>query len=296
MSHLIEDVILSTSKLGELASNFSIHAGDISLADRAYGIWRSLEAILSANADAILRLTYTNFPLVNSATAQSLDIVKLLSSLSGSPQLTEMSVQAKDDPQGRALRLIVIPLPQQKAQQARRRVRRQAKKKGRTAKKATLLAASFCILLTTLEEYSTNEIGSLYGLRWQIESQFKVYKSGCQLDELPSYPCQLAESVLLAKLLILVVVSKEVAQIGWVEYLESDLPFLMWSKMMSRSYQSVKETLYPSTIWLLVLAQIERFRRHLSQSRRKGSKEKSSQLQDVWQKMKRMVAPTLPDP
>ena len=251
---------------------------------------------LNAQADRILRLTYTNFPLMASATGQPLDMIKLLTSLSALSGVTEMSVQARDDSLGRNLRLIIAPLPQQKAEQARRRVHQQAKKKGRTAKKATLAAASFCLLLTTVEEYSACEVASLYGLRWQIEWQFRVYKSGCQLDELPSYPCQLAEAVLLAKLLLLVLLTQRIAQLPWQEYLESNLPFLMWTKIVAGSYHSLKEQLCPSAIWLLVLCQIERFLRQLSQSKRKRSKLKSSQLKKMWSKMTAMAHSSLPNP
>jgi hypothetical protein len=81
-------------------------------------------------------------------------------------------------------RLLVQPVPQEVADQRRRRIRKEAREKGQTASAAALLLAGWTILITnapvtllTLEEALV-----LARVRWQIELLFKLWKSQGQLD------------------------------------------------------------------------------------------------------------------
>lgn len=76
-------------------------------------------------------------------------------------------------------RLLVWRLPTEAADRARARVKEKAAKKGRTATAASLALCDWKILLTNapIELLSFSECFLLYGVRWQIELLFKLWKS-----------------------------------------------------------------------------------------------------------------------
>ena len=133
--------------------------------------------------------------------------------------IQEVVVIGRDDTQKRTLRLIASRLPTEAANRARQRVRKAARRKGRTPKDETLLAAGFCMVITTLPQkhWSAQEVLLLYRCRWQIEWTFRRWKSIVQLKVLPSYPSNLAEVVLQAKLLLIWWLHRRILP-GWLPW------------------------------------------------------------------------------
>lgn len=79
-------------------------------------------------------------------------------------------------------RLLAIPVPQEVADQRRRRLRLTAKRKGRTVSARRLALAGWTILVTNAPQrlLSLAEALVVARLRWQIELLFKLWKShGC---------------------------------------------------------------------------------------------------------------------
>ena len=95
------------------------------------------------------------------------------------------------------------PLPEDKAAQARQRVRRNAQRKGRTPSEASLFAAGFVILVTNLpaSTWNTHLVFQLYRIRWQVELLFKRLKSLLCLDGLRAKDPSLSKVYLMGKLL-----------------------------------------------------------------------------------------------
>ncbi len=83
------------------------------------------------------------------------------------------------------LRLIVFRVPQEIADQRRRRLREYARKKGVCPRKETLALAEWTILLTNVPETMLNreEALDIMGVRWQVEILFRVWKSHALVDE-----------------------------------------------------------------------------------------------------------------
>jgi len=67
------DLTITDSHTGEGLSEAGIQAGDLVLADRAYGIWRDIRIVLDALAYLVIRLTWSNLPLCT-ADGQSFDL------------------------------------------------------------------------------------------------------------------------------------------------------------------------------------------------------------------------------
>lgn len=109
-----------------------------------------------------------------------LDFVRSLGSL----QQWEGWVLVGSKQQLRA-RLLVARVPQEVADQRRRRIRAAARDKGQTPSAAALALAEWTVLLTNIpaELLSVDEALVLTKVRWQIELVFKLWKSCGQLDE-----------------------------------------------------------------------------------------------------------------
>jgi hypothetical protein len=82
-------------------------------------------------------------------------------------------------------RLIALRVPQQVANERRRKIKANAKKKGKTVSKKRLELANWVILATNADEkmISFDEAFVLARLRWQIELLFKLFKSNGKIDE-----------------------------------------------------------------------------------------------------------------
>lgn len=98
-------------------------------------------------------------------------------------------------------RLIGVRLPDKEAGEARARVRREH---GRKVTDEQLEAAQYVMLFTTVpsSRLSASRCTEAYRLRWQIELQWKRWKSLCHFDRLPNYRDDTILSWLTAKVLL----------------------------------------------------------------------------------------------
>jgi hypothetical protein len=85
------------------------------------------------------------------------------------------------------IRLVILPLPSEKAEIARKKVRRSGSKRQHKVDPCSILAAGFMILATSLPaDIPASEICAVYRLRWQIELAFKRLKSLIRIDRIPT--------------------------------------------------------------------------------------------------------------
>lgn len=262
-------VELSDDKGAEGIDATAHESGDLILGDRAYGLWISIEPLLNKAVFFLFRVAYTNLPLLKTD-GTAFDILTWLQGLDAECDRAEVTLWAKADDQQRPLRLVAGRLPEEKAEEARERVRKQAKKKKKEPNPDTLFAAGFCLLITNLpvEFWSTSLILSLYRVRWQVEWTFRRWKSLCGLDDLPSYPAPIAHAVLLAKLILIFLLQRSLSTLPWARWwTESDKAPIV-STLLQISLCQLYEVIRPSAVALLLFQQPQRFRRHLFSSRR----------------------------
>jgi hypothetical protein len=83
------------------------------------------------------------------------------------------------------VRLLAVRLPQEVADQRRRKLRQEARDKGKTPSQVRLTYADWTILVTNLpnDKLSLSEAMVLVRVRWQIELLFKLWKSHGKVDQ-----------------------------------------------------------------------------------------------------------------
>ena len=260
---------LTDAHTGEGVTPADVQAGDLLVADRAYGRWRPIAVVLDAAAFFIFRLAWSNLPL-QTPDGQPFDLLAWLRALPSATRHAEVTLQATHDPQHRPLRLVAGRLPPDKAAEAQAAVRQKAHHDRHPVHPQTLFAATFCLLLTNLPAtaWPTPLILAIYRLRWQIEWCFRRCKSLCLLDVLPAYPAPIAEPLLLAKLLLIVLLQRALGALPWADWWAAETPPPALSLLVQLAYAQLRELLCPAAALLEILTTPARFARHLGASRR----------------------------
>ncbi len=233
MRPALDWVQITTGKGAENLNRFELEAGDLCIADRAYALLSSVLAVITQGAFLIIRIGWFRQPGLRQGDGQALPIVPWLQKnappAQGQPFETTVWLSGQTDP----LRLIARAIPEQEAEEARRRLRKEAAKKGRTIDERSLIAAGFVMVITNLSAtaYSTGKVLELYRFRWQIELVFKRLKSLAGLDQLRAHDPDLALTYLYGKLLGALLLDRFVGQVRrccptW--FTSTDHPVSLW--------------------------------------------------------------------
>jgi hypothetical protein len=193
------DAIVTDRSGSETFQQFAFVPNELALGDRAYSNPKEIAYACEQGADVLVRYNRGSLPL--SYQGQPLDVLARLRTLSDGPAVLDLPVSFEHDDERRSGRLIATRLSARKAEKARKRLR---KEQGAKITKETLEAAAYVILFTTVPRarMSASRCLKAYRLRWQIELQFKRWKSLCGFDRLPNYRDDTIVAWLYAKVLI----------------------------------------------------------------------------------------------
>jgi hypothetical protein len=110
------------------------------------------------------------------------DLGQVLAAAGGAPVDQPVLLGASDRV---PVRLLAVPVPQEVADQRRRRLNAEGRRRGQTVSQASLTLAGWTILVTntTLEQLTLAEALVLSRVRWQIELLFKLWKNHGKVDE-----------------------------------------------------------------------------------------------------------------
>jgi hypothetical protein len=169
-------------------------AGEVLIADRGYAKAKELRACLDPSGsharDFIVRVGWKALAL-RDPEGTSFNLVAYLQTLAADAGPQQRAVQAVVGPATQPsllpLRLIVVPLPPDKAENNRKKLKRTASKHQDVLDPRSLIAAGFLILVTSLPaNIPAAEIAAVYRLRWQVELALKRLKSLIHIDRLPT--------------------------------------------------------------------------------------------------------------
>jgi hypothetical protein len=193
------EAIVTDASGGETLRRFSFAPGELILADRLYANPVNVALALEQGADVLIRHNRGSLPLRHEG--RPLDVLGTLRSMPDDGVLDlSVSFEHGDDIIGG--RFIAQRLPKEKAEEARRRLRKKAGPAH--VSKENLEAAGYVTLFTTVprDRMTAERCLEAYRLRWQIELQFKRWKSLCGFDRLPNYRDDTIVAWLYAKLLL----------------------------------------------------------------------------------------------
>ena len=185
----------------ERLARFAFRARELVLADRGYCHRNGVAQVLAAQADVVVRLVPSNFPLLD-ARGRPFEVLRHCHHLTAGQQ-REWRVWFDHAGRRYPLRLCVLRKPAAATQEAQRKLRQKASRKGTTLQPQTLQAAAFVLILTSLPaaQWSTAQVLELYRCRWQIELAFKRLKTLLQAGHVPKSSDPSAKAWMQAKVL-----------------------------------------------------------------------------------------------
>ncbi len=195
---------LTDQRVGEQFDRIPVVKGEIRIADRAYVQPDRMAAVREAGGDFIVRAGWKSARWLD-ANGNPIDLLAEFRKARLRGMIDRPIWIARKGNPALALRLVAIKKPAQAAAEARRKARRDAQRERRQLSKATLAAADWVILLTSLprETFATADILALYRLRWRIELGFKRLKSLIGLKGPPGFDERSARPYVLAHLLLI---------------------------------------------------------------------------------------------
>lgn len=215
-SGCLVDAKITTTKDGERLDRLAITPGEIRLADRGYPQPDGIANTLAAQADLVVRLTWNSLQLTDDQD-KPLDWLDLFrqANRKGILDLSVRLHKARGKFEPIPLRLVVIKKPAEAAAVATTKAKRASSKDQHKIDPRTLAAAEHVVLLTSLkqDEFSAEQVSSLYRLRWQIEIAIKRLKSIVHIDQLPARAPDLAQAWLYAHLLFALLVQAKTVEI-----------------------------------------------------------------------------------
>jgi hypothetical protein len=190
----------------------ALPAGALRIADLGYFRLGHLLALKTAGVDVLSRLAPQ--VAVYDTQGQRIDMVAFLERCATPTVDLRVTVGANERI---PMRLIALRMPQEVADQRRRRLRAAHRSKGKTPAARTLALLAWTIVITSVgeERLSVAEALVLLRARWQIELLFKLWKSHGLVDEWRSEQPWRILCEVYAKLLAMMVVHWVVVVSCW---------------------------------------------------------------------------------
>jgi hypothetical protein len=200
-------VEVTDDKGGETFRRFYPQAGELWMGDRGYANPPGVAFVKASDAEVLVRYNRGSLPLYD-INSNRLDVLAKLAKLRKPGRVHEWAAWVHADGYEPILgRLVAVRLPEDKAKEARERLRRE---QGSDVTEESLAMASFVVVFTTVPQHklSAELVLELYGLRWQIELHIKRDKSIAGLDRLPNRRPDTVYTWICAKLLLVQIARK----------------------------------------------------------------------------------------
>lgn len=200
-------VEVTDDKGGETFRRFDPQAGELWMGDRGYSNPPGVAFVKASDAEVLVRYNRGSLPLYD-INSNRLDVLAKLAKLRKPGRVHEWAAWVHADGYEPILgRLVAVRLPEDKAKEARDRLRRE---QGKEVTEESLAMASFVVVFTTVpkNKLSAGLVLELYGLRWQVELHIKRDKSIAGLDRLPNRRPDTVYTWICAKLLLVQIARK----------------------------------------------------------------------------------------
>jgi Transposase DDE domain len=194
----ILDAIVTDVSGGDSFKRFFFEQNELVLADRGFCNPGNVARAVEHGADVLIR--YNRGTLTLWSVEGRVDALATVRAMRRDAVL-DLPVAFEHGDDTYRGRFIATQLPAPEAEQARKRLRAEL---GKEATAESIEAAGYVMLFTTAprERMTASKCLLAYQLRWQVELQFKRWKSLCGFDRLPNYRDDTIIAWLYAKLLL----------------------------------------------------------------------------------------------
>jgi hypothetical protein len=260
----LEQVLLTDQHVGEGLRHFQWQPGDIVVADSAYCRRQAIIDQVEAGVDVVVRLHWSSTPL-QQADGTSFDLAGWLKQRQSQGQgEEEVFIQVRTHRV--RLRLLALRLSEAAAKRAQQKRKASARTHGCTNQALTIQLADWLVLLTSLEpqQWSRQQVLTLYRTRWQIELLFKRIKQLVRLHRLRSNVMQSNQAVLAAMLIGWILLEQQANQVrqdAQAQEAESQAaPISTWA-LCAILLQSLRTMILGSWTWSQIRATLGQTRR-----------------------------------
>lgn len=188
---------------GETLRSFKARRGQLWIFDRNFTNPPGIASLKAQGADVVGRYNRGSMPLYD-ADDEPFDVLQHVRRLRDPGTMGDWKVWSRCDGKRIRGRLCAVRLPDDKAEEARARLRREHSKHSKPMTPEALEAVAWVMVFTTVprSKLSTEHVLNLYKLRWQIEIEIKRDKSIGDLDKLPNFLPETIETWLYLKLIL----------------------------------------------------------------------------------------------
>ena len=170
--------------------------GDLVLRDLGYSTSVAFQCMLDLGIHFISRL-WMRFNLYDPETSKQIDLVKELRKC---PTLDRQILIGQK--QQVPVRLVALPVPEDVANQRRRKMKNNRDKRCKPTKsQLTLLGWELFITSVSDQVWDAATIAKIYAMRWRIEIIFKSWKSHLNITDVPNSCASHVESLIWAQLI-----------------------------------------------------------------------------------------------
>jgi len=196
-----DEVFVTDVKTAESFKMFTVHAGDLFVADRGYARRADISHVFQGHGDVLVRINLFSIPFSERDGAE-FPLLERLRTLSGT-RIGDWPVSIFHNNERIPGRICAIRKSKQAAEMARKKVLRRASKQGHKAKPETLESSAYTFVFTTLgADFNPSTVLEMYRGRWQVELVFKRLKSLMALGHLKKKDSEAAKAWVHGKILI----------------------------------------------------------------------------------------------
>lgn len=187
-------------------------AGDLLIDDLGYSKQEAMMDISARGAYFLSRFNHRTglYQQTEDGSLGKFDLVKeLKKALAKGIESCEFGVWLSKNGRSLKIRFIAERVPDDVADERRRKARKTARKKGRSPTKKHMFLLGWSLYITTVawEILKTESVSLLYRLRWQIELVFKVWKSYHGLAQVRGERPERIECFIYGRLIMIVIMA-----------------------------------------------------------------------------------------
>jgi len=222
------------------AMDMEIIEDDLTLRDRGYLTLAEIKRHVLSGAHCIYRHK-TNMQLFDHETMEQIDTLSLLK------ERGSIDIQVRINDMDRTpVRLVARPVDQETADNRRRKAKKEMR--GHCPGKLFLELQSWTIFITTIpsDQASFDDLLSIYGLRWRIETIFKCWKSNLNFDNIHSVSSSQLIIILISRMIMFLIITQIIyipCKILIGQHKKRDLSLLKLTKYINRHPDTLVTTL-----------------------------------------------------